>query len=35
MEQHFQYVPQKVIHHNNLESFAYHFAKYFTKKTSP
>ena len=35
MEQHFQYVPQKVMNDNNSDYFAAHFAKYFTKKPSP
>ena len=35
MEQNFQYVAQKVMNDKNLDSFATHFAKHFTKKPSP
>ena len=35
MEQHLQYVPPKVMHNNNLESFAAHSAKHFTQKPIP
>ena len=35
MEQHFQYVTQKVMNYKNSDSFAAHFAKHFTQKPSP
>ena len=35
MEQHFQYVAQKVANDKNLDSFADNFAKHFTQKPSP
>ena len=35
MEQHFQDVAQKVANDNKLDSFAAHFAKYFTQKPNP
>ena len=35
MEQHFQDLAQKVTNIKNLDSFADHFAKYFTQKPSP
>ena len=35
MEQHFQYVAQKVMNNKNLDSFADHFAKHFTQKLIP
>ena len=35
MEQHLQYVPPKVMNDKSSESFAAHFAKYFTQKPSP
>ena len=34
-EQHFQYVAQKVMHNKTPDSFAAHFARYFTPKPSP
>ena len=35
MEQHFQDVAQKGANNKNSDSFASHFAKYFTQKPSP
>ena len=35
MEQHFQYVAQKVVNNKNWDSFDDHFGKHFTQKPSP
>ena len=35
MEQHFQDIAQKVANNKNMDSFAAHFAKYFTQKPGP
>ena len=35
MEQNFQYLAQNIMHNNNLDSFAAHFAKTLTQKPSP
>ena len=34
MEQHFQYVAQKVMHNKNLDSSADHFVKHFTAQNN-
>ena len=35
MEQHFQDVAQKVQHNKNSDTFAAHFAQYFSQKQTP
>ena len=35
MEQHFQYVAQKVHHDKNSDTFVAHFAQYFDQKPTP